>query len=604
MEFYACQDQSIWLYALVDALKIIKRLIDEIDSQKDDIAYQLQYIISTIVNQDYTLQHPQFKSLKIVKSQAKSNQILLNMKIEKLYNISNIFIKQIVMQQEEELRQAFLKKEILIQELKAENGKDLFSFLTEEELTKQNVISQICELIINSLPNTVLYLSIFYYNFVNMFFVKQFGNYETIASFGMGVTWFNSTTLCFIVSLGNGFFIQSAQAFGAKNFQLMAELYQKCQAILFFFGIISTFFLLNTQSILISFGISEEVSTITQQFSYSAIPSIISNILNESTRQLLISQKIFDIPMKVQILVYFFHPIWCYLFSIMLDLGIYGIGFSRAVSEMLGFILLRYQIKQKHLCDEVWDIPYRKQFLLDNWIPFLKISIPVGALLFLEWIFSEIQIILVGMLKDDKQLAGQSSFSSIILFFAMCPLGLSQTSNSYLGNAIGQGKKKVCINFSKITIVACFVEVALMILIGILLQDFFAGVFSTDPEMEYYFRTAYNMYIYMFILAGCFQFVLSGILRCCENQNYAAQTFLISYYLIGLPLACFLIFKFELGIKGVWISQSLSAWIVSISCLIKYLNMDWDDQILKVQKRVQLEIKELDIEMPNIMKSN
>ncbi|KAL4505237.1 hypothetical protein ABPG72_016304 [Tetrahymena utriculariae] len=509
-------------------------------------------------------------------------------------------IKHIKMQQEEELKQPFIKKEIFPQDSKAKNGKnEHFSFLTEEELTKQKLISQICELIIKSLPNTALYLSIFYYNFINMFFVKQFGDYQTIASFGMGVTWFNSTTLCFIVSLANGLFIQSAQAFGAKNYQLMAELYQKCQAILFFVGIISTFLLLNTKSILISFGISEEVSSITQEFSYAAIPSIVGNILNESTKQLLISQKIFDIPMKVQFLVYSLHPIWCYSFSIWLDLGIYGIGISRAISEMLDFILLLYHIKQKHLCDEVWDISYSRQYLFSDWIPFLKISIPVGALVFLEWIFFEIQTILVGMIKDDKQLAGQTSFQSIILFFAMCPLGLSQTSNSYLSNAIGEGKKKVCINFSKITLVACLIEVILMMLIGYLLQDLFAGIFSTDPEMENHFRTAYNMFIYIFILAGFFQFVLSGILRCCEYQNYAAQSFLISYYFIGLPLTCILIFQFELGIKGIWISQSLSAWIVSISCLIKYLKMDWDDSIQKVKKRVQQENQESSIEMSN-----
>ncbi|KAL4462651.1 hypothetical protein ABPG74_000481 [Tetrahymena malaccensis] len=510
-----------------------------------------------------------------------------------------------MMQQEEELKETFIKKETIPQENKVKDVKDdILIFLTEEKLTKQKIICQISELIIKSLPNTVLYLSIFYYNFINMFFVKQFGNYETIASFGMGVTWFNSTTLCFIVSLGNGFFIQSAQAFGAKNFQLIAELYQKCQAILFFIGIISTFLLLNTKFILTSFGISEEVSTITQQFSYAAIPSIIGNILNESTRQLVISQKVFDIPMKVQFCVYCLHPIWCYLFCICLDLGIYGIGFSRAVTEFLSFILLRYQIVQKHLCEEIWKIPYNRQFLFDNWIPFLKISIPVGALLFLEWIFFEIQIILVGMIKDDKQLAGQTSFSSIILFFAMCPLGLSQTSNSYLSNSIGEGKKKVCINFSKITILACLEEVLLMMLIGILLQDFFTGVFSTDPEMEYYFRTAYNMYIYMFTLGGYFQFILSGILRCCEYQNYAASAFLISYYLIGLPLAYILIFYFDLGIKGIWISQSLSASIVSICCLIKYLKMDWDDSILKIQQRVKFEMQESDTEMSAITKIN
>lgn len=63
---------------------------------------------------------------------------------------------------------------------------------------------------------------------------------------------------------------------------------------------------------------------------------------------------------------------------------------------------------------------------------------------------------------------------------------------------------------------ACFVEVIVFLCVGEILKDIFAGIFNTDPEMEYYFRYAYNMYLYTFLLGDYYQVVLNGILRCCD----------------------------------------------------------------------------------------
>lgn len=79
----------------------------------------------------------------------------------------------------------------------------------------------------------------------------------------------------------------------------MAELYQRSQAIEFALGIISSLLLYNTRSILLAFGISDGIATMTEKFSAACIPSVFGTVLYDTTRQLLMSQNIFDIPMKV-----------------------------------------------------------------------------------------------------------------------------------------------------------------------------------------------------------------------------------------------------------------------------------------------------------------
>lgn len=59
-----------------------------------------------------------------------------------------------------------------------------------------------------------------------------------------------------------------------------------------------------------------------------------------------------------------------------------------------------------------------------KWLNYLKISIPVGSLCYLEWMFFEIETIVIALLHDPSALAGHSSFCSIMFFFFMMPLGI------------------------------------------------------------------------------------------------------------------------------------------------------------------------------------
>lgn len=52
------------------------------------------------------------------------------------------------------------------------------------------------------------------------------------------------------------------------------------------------------------------------------------------------------------------------------------------------------------------NFKYELKILFSEWIPFLKIAIPVGALVMAEWIFYELQTIIVAKLNDKNILSG------------------------------------------------------------------------------------------------------------------------------------------------------------------------------------------------------
>lgn len=81
-------------------------------------------------------------------------------------------------------------------------------------------------------------------------------------------------------------------------------------------------------------------------------------------------------------------------------------GMARCFSDTIGFLILRTAIVKYNLCPTVWNFKYEMKVMFSEWMPFLKIAVPTGCVSFLEWIFFEIQTILVGMLNDRSALAG------------------------------------------------------------------------------------------------------------------------------------------------------------------------------------------------------
>lgn len=64
---------------------------------------------------------------------------------------------------------------------------------------------------------------------------------------------------------------------------------------------------------------------------------------------MLMAENIFDVPMKISLIIFIIHPIWLYLLIEVFDFGIAGIGLARGISEWLGFFALSFYINYKEL---------------------------------------------------------------------------------------------------------------------------------------------------------------------------------------------------------------------------------------------------------------
>jgi len=49
---------------------------------------------------------------------------------------------------------------------------------------------------------------------------------------------------------------------------------------------------------------------------------------------------------------------------------------------------------------------------------------------------------------------------------------------------------------------------------------------------------------------------MQGVIRALDVQKKASYIALAAFYLVSIPLACLLVFHFEMGVKGLWVAMA------------------------------------------------
>ena len=267
-------------------------------------------------------------------------------------------------------------------------------------------------------------------------------------------------------------------------------------------------------------------------------------------------------PMLVQNLSYSLGLVYCAVFVSLFDLGIVGVAIARNCSDLTALVLIVRSVRARF--GQYRGLLVYQRSHLDNLREYLRISVPMGVIDYVQSSFYEVQTIIVGLTLNTEAFAAHSSFSGIILLFYMLPLGLSNSVNSFLGNLIGEQKHLAAQTFSRVAQVATLFIALLALLLSELIRPFAFEHFVTNAEMRRWFVQIYNIYTHFYLFGDCFQVVLGAVLRSIGQQNYAAVVFGLVYYGIGLPMSLLLVFSAGLGALGAWWTLFAVSTIVSL----------------------------------------
>ena len=131
-----------------------------------------------------------------------------------------------------------------------------------------------------------------------------------------------------------------SQTIGQKNLELCAIYLNKAIflwtiSICFYIGIISY-----SRDVLVNIRQNAQTSYYTQQFLLSYVPGLFLWGLCDLLRRYLSCFKKTFLPMMSYLISTIFHPLWCQIFVIELDMRLYGIAYAGLVTNGINFFLI------------------------------------------------------------------------------------------------------------------------------------------------------------------------------------------------------------------------------------------------------------------------
>jgi MATE family multidrug resistance protein len=213
--------------------------------------------------------------------------------------------------------------------------------------------------------------------------------------------------------------------------------------------------------------------------------------------------------------------------------------------------------------------PWTKDALKD-WGQFISLGLPGTIMLCSEWWAYEILVLFASMLGTEE-VAAQSIILQCASLAFMIPCGLGEATTSLVGNALGARRNELAIRVSKLSL---WMILAVELVLGALVL--YGGVYfinlCTPDEVVRNMAAESLPFLALFTIVDGLQGVAAGILKGAGRQSICAFFNVISFYVIGLPMAFLLCFHTVLKVNGLMMGIAIGAsFQVTISIFLIFL---------------------------------
>ena len=170
----------------------------------------------------------------------------------------------------------------------------------------------------------------------------------------------------------------------------------------------------------------------------------------------------------------------------------------------------------------------------------------------------------------------------------MVPLGMAQSSAALIGNSIGANNVGLAKRFFYLILKIVVPLTAIMATIPIFACRQIVGIFTTDDELA-------ALATPLMIIAGCnffadgIQGILAGPIRALSLQKTAGYIALGCYWLVGIPTAGVLAFKYDMSVNGLYLGLIAATALQALLYLAILLFTDWQEIADNVAKRISKE---------------
>ncbi|TYI84881.1 hypothetical protein E1A91_D05G398300v1 [Gossypium mustelinum] len=409
-----------------------------------------------------------------------------------------------------------------------------------------------------SLPMIVTNVVYFSITLVSVMFAGHLGELQ-LAGATLANSWATVTGFAFMTGLSGAPETLCGQGFGAKIYRRLGIYLQSSCIISCSFAILISILWFFTEPILIFLQQDAEISKTAALYIKYLIPGLFAYGLVQNILRFFQSQSILMPLVWFSVLPLALHLGIVYALVNWTNLGFIGAPLAASISLWISLVLLSSYVVLAQRFEETWPGLSSESFRLV--FANLKLAIPSAAMVCLEYWAFELLVLLAGLMPNSEvttSLIAMCVNTESIAY--MITYGLSAAASTRVSNELGaenprKAKTAMAVSLKLSILLALTVVVALAF--G---HNIWAASFTNTASIINQFASI-TPFLLISITIDSFQGILSGVARGSGWQVLAVWANLGTFYLIGMPVAGLLAFKFKLYAKGLWIGL-----ICGLSC--------------------------------------
>lgn len=323
-----------------------------------------------------------------------------------------------------------------------------------------------------------------------------------------------------------------------------------------------------------SLGMDAKIATITKNYLYYESFGVLSIFLYVVLRSFMDSLGLTRLSMIMMIISVPVNVTLAYGFIFgkfgMPELG--GAGNAIAVSltyTVLFFIALFLTLKHPKI--NKYKIFKKEGIRFKYWGEIFKLGIPIAIATALETVVFSTLSLMVSRF-DTTIIASHQAALNFSGFLYSLPVSVANTATIIVAYHVGAKNYKLAKSYTALSVALGVISAGAAGLIVLLFDTQIPYLYSTDSGVID--LTAHLLIFAIgFALCDSFASALAGVLRGYKKVVPICLAMFVGYYIVGIPVAYYLVFTKGVGIDGLWIGWIIGLAIYALGVLGYYLNL-------------------------------
>ncbi|CAH8391769.1 unnamed protein product [Eruca vesicaria subsp. sativa] len=418
-------------------------------------------------------------------------------------------------------------------------------------------------------------------SFMTIVFVGHIGEIE-LSAVSISLSVIGIFSFGFLLGMSSALETLCAQAFGAGEVNLLGVLMQRGWIVSLVSCLVFLPIYIFATPILRLLGESEEVAVSAGEFTLLTIPQLFSLAFIFPTTKFLIAQRKVEVMATIGFCALVLHVFMLWLFIIVFGWGTNGAALAFNITNWgTAISLIVYVVGW---CNEGWSGLSSLAFK-EMWV-FVRLSIESAVMICLELWYMMSIIVLTGHLDNDviavDSLSICMNLNSVEL---MLFVGVNMAICMRVGNELGAGRP-IAARYSVYVALFQSLLIGLVFMVAVIIaRDHFAIMFTSSQVLQHAVsKLAYLLGITMVL--NSVQQVLTGVVVGVLKQRPVAYINLVCYFIFGIPFGCFLGYKANLGVMGLWGGMIAGSALQTLCLMFVVYKIDWEKEVEEAKKRL------------------